>query len=231
MGGLLNIGRMGLWINIPKEIWKYLYRIKIPPCSYDISIVILHFVISAAFFFPSRNCIWSWNSWAVEAWTTCLACGASYVSRRRQYRGKQWKTHMYLHKTLAYVIWFDHSWSYVVNSVVWFLYVPIIPIVPIVPILCFINVETLVSSLEASDVFRQIAEGLHYIHMRQGTVPNTCAKAIGCMEVCFCSWFLANTVSFCLFATYRFVGGFNPVRRSQEYGEGITSCSYLLNWP
>ena len=109
--------------------------------------------------------------------------------------------------------------------------VPIIPIVPIVPILCFINVETLVSSLEASDVFRQIAEGLHYIHMRQGTVPNTCAKAICCMEVCFRSWFLANTVSFCLFATYRFVGGFNPVRRSQEYGEGITSCSYLLNWP
>ena len=53
MGGLLNIGRMGLWINIPKEIWKYLYRIKIPPCSYDISIVILHFVISAAFFFPA----------------------------------------------------------------------------------------------------------------------------------------------------------------------------------
>ena len=109
--------------------------------------------------------------------------------------------------------------------------VPIIPIVPIVPILCFINVETLVSSLEASDVFRQIAEGLHYIHMRQGTVPNTCAKAICCMEVCFCSWFLANTVSFCLFATYRFVGGLNPLRRSQEYGEGITSCSYLLHWP
>ena len=86
-------------------------------------------------------------------------------------------------------------------------------------------------SLEASDVFRQIAEGLHYIHMRQGrglcrTLAVRPLRQFCCRFVSAASRKHSFVLLVCHIQACR---RFNPVRRSQEYSEGITWCSCLLN--